>query len=272
MKKYIALIVSIFFSSGYAQVIISPYILYTDTKNKFGTFLVQNESDQVYELDISFVFGYPITDSLGNATMQYYDKPDSSLPSITNWIRAFPRKFVLNPKQRQVVRMTVKPPTDISAGTYWTRIVTSAVPQSPPVDTLSAGVRAQIKFVLNQITTFLYRVEPTTIGTEVQNIYSEKDSNNINIYARLVRTGNSPFFGKVTAFVRDVDGNLIAEEEQSLANYFELVKRFQFPLNKFKSGLYQAEIIISSNEKEEFPESTLTPISPISKLLTFSIP
>jgi hypothetical protein len=272
MKKLILLFTFLFFGRSFSQVIISPYVLYTDSKNKFGTFYVQNESDQIYEIDISFIFGYPITDSVGNATMKYFEQPDSSLPSIVDWIKAFPRKFILNPKQRQVVRMTVKPPADVLPGTYWSRIVTSAAPQSPPVDTLGEGVRAQIKFVLNQITTFLYRVDPTTTGIEVKDFYNEIDSSNTNIYARLARTGNSPFFGDVIVTILNSQSVVIAEEEQSLNNYFELVKKFQFPIEKLAPGEYRIEMKIISNEKEEFPESRLESILPVSKYLILTIP
>jgi len=272
MKKIIILLTFFFLGNSFSQVIISPYILYTDTKNKFGTFIVQNESDQVYEIDISFVFGYPVTDSVGNATMKYFEQPDSSLPSIIDWIRAFPRKFILNPKQRQVVRMTVKPPSDLSPGTYWSRIITSATPQSPPIDTLGEGVRAQIKFVLNQITTFLYRVDPTTTGIEVKNFYSDIDSSNVNVYADLVRTGNSPFFGNVKVTILNSKSEVTAEEEQSLVNYFQFVKKFQLPLEKFPSGDYKIDLTVISNEKESFPESTLRPILPVTKYLPLTIP
>jgi hypothetical protein len=272
MKKITILLTFFFLGNSFSQVIISPYILYTDTKNKFGTFIVQNESDQIYEIDISFIFGYPVTDSTGNATMKYFEQPDSSLPSIVDWIRAFPRKFVLNPKQRQVIRMTVKPPSDLSPGTYWSRIITSATPQSPPIDTLGEGVRAQIKFVLNQITTFLYRVDPTTTGIDVKDLFTEIDSSNVNVYANLIRTGNSPFFGDVTATILNSQSQVVAEEELSMSNYFELVKKFQFPLEKFTSGEYKIEVKIISNEKENFPESTLEPILPVTKYLILTIP
>jgi hypothetical protein len=203
--------------------------------------------------------------------MKYIEQPDSSMPSIVDWIKAFPRKFLLNPKQRQVIRMTVKPPSDVSAGTYWSRIVTSATPQSPQIDTLTGGVRAQIKFVLNQITTFLYRVDPATTGIEVKDFYAEIDSSNINIYANLLRTGNSPFFGNVTASIRNSQSEVVAEEEQSLANYFGFVKRFQFPLEKFVPGDYEIELKIISDEKSEFTESTLEPTLPVTKYLTITI-
>lgn len=272
MKKIILIFVFLYIGNSFAQVIISPYILYTDTKNKFGAFTVQNESDEVYEISISFIFGYPVTDSIGNATMQYFENPDSSAPSITEWIRAFPRKFVLNPKQRQVVRMTVKPAFGIEAGTYWSRIVTSATPQSLPVDTLSEGVHAQIKFVLNQITTFLYRVDPASTGIEVRDFYTETDSSNLNVFANLIRTGNSPFFGNVTATIFNELSEIIAQEELGLSNYFELVKKFQFPLDKFSAGEYRIELDIISNEKQDFPESRLESILPIKKSLYLTLP
>jgi hypothetical protein len=272
MKNSILLFAILFSINTYSQVIISPHILYTDTKDRFGTFYVQNESNQIYEVDISFIFGYPVTDSVGNATMKYIEDPDSTLPSIINWIKAFPRKFLLNPKQRQVVRMAVSSPSNIKAGTYWSRIVTSATPQSIPTDTLGEGVRAQIKFVLNQITTFLYRVDPTTTGIEVKDFNTEIDSSNLNIYAQLVRIGNSPFFGTVTVVVSNNKAEIILEEEQDLSNYFELVKKFRFPIEKFTPGEYKIELTITSNEKKDFPESRLQPILPITKQLILKIP
>ena len=272
MKKTILSLFLLCSANSFSQIIISPYILYTDTKNKFGTFLVQNESDQPYEIDISFIFGYPITDSFGNATMEYIERPDSSMASATKWIRAFPRKFLIGPGERQKVRMTVNPPTDIPPATYWSRIVTSATAQSPSVDTLSEGIRAEIKFVLNQITTLLYRVDPTTTGIEVNNFYAEIDSGDVNIYTKLTRTGNSPFFGDAIVSIRDSSSEVVGEEKLSVSNYFELVKKFQFPLEKFKSGDYSIELKVVLNEKEVFPESTLIPIPPILESLTLTVP
>jgi hypothetical protein len=272
MMKNFFILALLYSTTSFSQIIISPYILYTDTKNKFGTFLVQNEADQPYEIDISFIFGYPVTDSIGNATMKYIEHTDSSMASATEWIRAFPRKFVINPGERQKVRMTVSPPPGIPSGTYWSRIVTSATAQSPSIDTLREGVRAEIKFVLNQITTLIYRVDPTTTGITINNFYSEIDSGNVNIYARLIRTGNTPFFGNATVTVRDSSSDVIVEDELSLSDYFDLVKKFQFPLEKFDSGEYKVELKIMSNEKEVFPESTLIPIPPILESLTLTIP
>jgi len=272
MKKIITVLAFLIYGNTFAQIIISPYILYTDAKNKFGTFLVQNESNEVYEVDISFVFGYPVTDSSGNATMKYHDRPDSSFASATQWIRAFPRKFALNPKERQIVRMTVNPPVNISPGTYWSRIVTSATQQSPPIDTLGEGVRTQIKFVLNQITTLLYRVDPTATGIEVDNFYAEIDSGYLTIYARLMRTGNSPFFGNLRVSARNSSSEIVAEEQQSLSIYFEMIKKIQFPLDKFPPGKYTVELEMVFNEKELFAESSLKPLPPILEYFTIEIP
>ena len=103
MKKafYIFLLFSI---QSFAQVIISPYIILVDQQNRYGKFIVQNESNETYEVTISFVFGFPQSDSLGNMSMKYINNPDSTYPSAVEWIKAFPKKFFLQPRQRQLIR------------------------------------------------------------------------------------------------------------------------------------------------------------------------
>jgi hypothetical protein len=77
--------------------------------------------------------------------------------------------------------------------------------------------------------------------------------------------------GDVTATILNSQSEVVAEEELS-TNYFELVKKFQFPLEKITSGEYKIEMKIISNEKEDFPESTLEPILPVTKYLILTIP
>ena len=66
--------------------------------------------------------------------------------------------------------MTVRPPDTLNSGTYWTRMVTSSVPTAPPVDTVSQGISAKIRFVLNQVTTVIYRIDSATTGLDITNM------------------------------------------------------------------------------------------------------
>jgi len=273
MKKLYTIIFSLItFIQINGQVLISPYIVYTDQQNKFGTFLVQNESDEIYEISVSFIFGYPVSDSIGQLSMRYIEQDSSEYYSIAQTLRAFPRKFLLNPKQRQVVRMTVKTPDTLAAGTYWSRIVTSAAPHTIPTDTVNKGITARIKFVLNQVTTVLYRVEPAETGINIKNVIVSVDSNQLKVISAFERTGNSPFFGNLFVKIIDSTQNVVEEKKEFMSVYFDLVKNVDFDLTKFKSGKFKAEIQIVLNEKEDIPESNFKPIEPIFRTVEFEIP
>ncbi len=258
MKKYIFIILFIT-STIYSQVIISPYIVYMDKKDRFGTFIVQNKSFEEYEINISFIFGYPDADSLGNGTMTYIENPADSLPSIANWVRAFPRNFILVPEQKQIVRMTVRPEGYVEPGTYWTRMVTSSTPKSIPVDTLEEGISAKIRFVLNQVTTVVYRVETATTALELENMYMQSDSANLQMFVDLNREGNSAYFGNMITRLFNEQGDTVAVNESFIQVYFDMKKRIDFPLENLTEGKYRIEIEILFNEKGDIPESRLVP-------------
>ncbi len=255
----------------FAQVIISPYIVYTDSKNKFGSFLVQNESNEPYEITISFVFGYPVSDSLGNMSMKYFEKTTPDQPSITEWIKVFPRKFILNPKERQTVRMTVRPKKKLPPGTYWARIVTSSTQKSAPVDTLKEGITAQLKFVLNQVTTLFYRVDSAETGAVIDSVFFGEDSTDYVIYAKVHRTGNSPYLGDLEVSVKDSTGNEIFKKKEYMPLYFSLVKKIVIPKSELKPGEYTVLLNPVSTEKEDIPQSNLKVIKHDIKKINFTV-
>ena len=246
-------------SSIYSQVIISPYIVYMDQRDRFGTFLVQNKSLEEYEINISFVFGYPTTDSLGNGTMKYIENPSDSLPSLATWIRAFPKSFVLVPEQKQIVRMTARPPGYVAPGTYWTRMVTSSTPKSLPVDTLDEGISAKVRFVLNQVTTVVYRVDTATTALSLGDLELQSDSANLQVFVNLDREGNSAYFGDMITRLFNESGDTVSVENSFVQVYYDMRKRIDFPLSDLMPGKYRIEVEILFNEKEDIPESRLIP-------------
>jgi len=258
MKKYIFIILFVA-STIYSQVIISPYIVYMDKKDRFGTFLVQNKSMEEYEINISFIFGYPTTDSLGNGTMKYIENPADSLPSIAKWVRAFPKNFVLVPEQKQIVRMTVRPQGYLEPGTYWTRMVTSSTPKSAPVDTLQGGISAKVRFVLNQVTTVVYRVDTATTALNLENMNVESDSANLQFFVDINREGNSAYFGNMITRLFNENGDTVGVDKSFIQVYYDMKKRIDFPIDSLAEGKYRVELEILFNEKEDIPESRLVP-------------
>jgi hypothetical protein len=264
--------VLLFYFNLYSQILISPYIVYTDEKNKVNNFIVQNESNDNYEVSVSFTFGYPVSDSTGQIVMKYFDNDSSQTSSINNYIRAFPKKFILSPKKRQVIRLTVKAPDTLSAGTYWTRIVTSAVPFTEQVDTTHTGITARIKFVLNQVTTCLYRVGDAESGVKILDYKLTPDSNMTILTVNLERIGNSPFIGNLILKVPDEKGNVVKELKEYIPLYFNLMKKIQIDHTDLEKGKkYFLNITAVNTEKEDIPESNLKIIQVPNEKIPFEI-
>ncbi len=276
MKKSKILILVIFiliFSQLKAQVIISPYVVYTDEQNKFGSLIVQNESYDSYEITISFIFGYPVSDSLGNRTMEYLREPNDSLPSINNWVKAFPKKFVLKPKERQTVRLLIKPPKDLTDGTYWTRIVTSSAPVVNENDSTNSGVSAKLRFVLNQVTTVVFRKGNAKTQLAIPSVKLHTDSTkNYQLLFSLKREGNSPYFGYLNLKVYNSDDKLIKEESDYTSIYFNMVRNYSLPKGTFPQGKYKAVLEAVFNEKEDMPKSRMKSVPNVQKTFEFEIP
>lgn len=272
MKKIFFLLIYI---AGllHAQMIVSPYVVYTDQHDKFASMIVENGTTKPYDVTISFLFGYPVSDSLGNMTMKYIKSPSSDMPSLLNYVKAFPRRFTLNPGQKQIVRMIVQPPSNLRPGTYWLRIVTSTTKQVPMADINSSnkGISARINYVLNQITTLIYSTDGATTGVDMKNNEIEKKNGKINFLTFLTRTGNSPFFGKIKVSIFNSADALVTSNFLREKVYFNLVVRNSFNLNKLKPGNYKAKIEVASDEKEEIPKSKMPDIKPIIKTLAFKI-
>ncbi|HSL71611.1 MAG TPA: hypothetical protein VK864_15295, partial [Longimicrobiales bacterium] len=190
-----------------AQVLVAPTTLVLSPQNQFGTYMVTNRTDVTQEVTVDFRFGFPASDSSGNLFMQYEDSAAAARYSMAKWAKAYPRAFLLPPGQQQVVRLTVRPPAGIDAGTYWSRIVTTSTPQTPPPDTAANGVATRLVFRLEQVTTVLYRHGLATTGVALEQVRAEPRSEGaVQVFANLRRQGNSPVLGTATLRILDAHG------------------------------------------------------------------
>ncbi len=272
MKKITILTIVLLISSlTRAQVIVAPTILFMSDQSRFGTFVVMNRSNTPQEISISFRFGFPESDSSGNIRMQYDDSLMAEKHSCQPWVKGFPQKFVVNPGQQQVVRLLVTPPQSISDGEYWTRLVTSSTPQAKTIDTVRTGITANITFVLEQVTTIIYRKGALSTVVDLPGIEMKQDSVSMNLLAHVSREGNSPFFGKISAEIQDRAGNKIFSEEQVVAVYRDnMVFKFSVPLSKLPAGSYVVDVKLTS-DRTDIPADDLLKTAAVEKTLNFAI-
>jgi P pilus assembly chaperone PapD len=125
MKKFLQIILTVIILTlpvlVFGQVSIAPTTIFID-QNGIGSVFITNPGDTPQEINVSFAFGYPGDDELGNLTMVYTDSIRAQQFGIDERVRAFPKTFILAPQQQQTVRLQVRPDRSLAAGTYFTRV------------------------------------------------------------------------------------------------------------------------------------------------------
>jgi len=267
---YFYLLLALFIVNAQAQISVSPPALFMNSNNRFGTFIVENKTGEAQEVSIKFRFGYPVSDSLGNLSMQYNDTIAEVRHSLAGWIKGFPRKFILIPGAQQIIRLTTQPPQNLSDGMYWSRIITSAQPQAKRIDTVRVGITTQINFVFEQITTVLYAEGVLNTGLEITDPFIVEDSATVGLVWKTVKTGNAPYFGTVNVKVFDEIGNVVDETIETLGIYVTMNKKASFDRNKLKPGKYTAEITLVTERNDIAPDNIIQ-LPPIVKKVAFTI-
>ncbi|WP_445665812.1 hypothetical protein [Fodinibius sp. AD559] len=263
------LLFGVFLAGAKAQITIAPTMVFIDQQERFGSFLVLNGSNQAQEVSIEFPFGYPTTNNEGNVQMVYDDSSRAQQYGISNLVKGFPQNFVLQPGQRQTVRMTVRP-KDFSDGTYWTRIKTTSSAQNPPIgEETEDGITAQITYKFEQVTTLFYKHGDTNTGIEIQNFTQQNAEDNFKFIADVNRSGNSPFLGSIILTVTDSDGNEIVEKRASTSIYFEYRQVFEIAQNELENGKYTAEITFET-QRPDVPSENIIQMEPVSQSISFT--
>jgi len=258
---------------SFGQITISPTNLFVDNQSKFGTYLVINGSNTSQELSIDFVFGYSDSDEDGNRFIVYDDSVRAKQYSITDWIRAFPRNFTLQPGQRQLVRLRVNSPSTIEDGTYWARIKTASTPLSSTVETQTTdGVSATVGFKIEQVTGIYLKKGNVTTGIEVTDMSTTLlESGKLDVIADILRTGNSPFLGSIMLNVYDVNNKKIdVQSRVSTTIFFDGIYKQEIDISDLTPGDYSVEMVFQT-QRNDVQASEIVQGPTTSKMISFSV-
>lgn len=254
-----------------AQVTIAPTNLYITDENKFGTYLVINNSNTPQEISVNFIFGYGRSNRDGIREYFYGDTLDYNNFSIANWIRAFPQNFVLSPGQRQVVRLRINNPNNLADGTYWARIKTTSSPVSPPIELESNNnVSAAIGVKIEQISGVFFKKGDVNTGIEIQEIRTSLNDETLTILTDLKRLGNSPFLGTITASLSDQNGKIVGESFVSTSIYFDETLKQEMDISDLNTGTYELKIEFRTN-RGDISSDDIVKMNPVSKTKIINI-
>lgn len=233
-----------------AQISIAPTAVFMTDRSPFANVIVSNGSETPQEISIRFRFGYSTSDDEGNISMHYDTTGHSS--SFVNHVNAFPRNFVLEPGQRQTVRLAARGYGNIDDGTYWSRINILATPLSPPVEaeTGDDAVAARININFEQVIPAFFRKGDVSTGLNVRDVNFLQDNQQGIFLVDAERTGNSPYIGSTNLTILDSSGVQIHEQEVTFSVYFDIVRKINTDISGLHPGNYTAELEFKTDRRD----------------------
>ncbi|MBO6792471.1 MAG: hypothetical protein JJ895_01080 [Balneolaceae bacterium] len=255
------------------QVTIAPTNMFLSDSNPFGTYMVINGSSEAQEISVDFLFAYSATDENGNRRIIQDDSTFAENHSIANKVRAFPRNFTLAPDQRQIVRLRLSDTNSLEDGTYWARIRTKSVPETPPIEVQNTTtVSARVGITFEQVTGLFFKKGNVTTGIDIKDIKTEINAENQNeliVLADFDRTGNSPFLGTITMSIRDSNNRELVSDFVSTSHYFGGTHRQTLDISSLTNGNYQLTVEFAT-KRTDVSEADLVRMQPVRKSISFT--
>ena len=207
-------------------VTVSPTALYISARSPSGLLTLVNTGSRTEEIELSFGFGYPVSDTAGVLRVDVVDSAGKDEPSLAGWLRAFPRRLLLQPGQKQVVRVTIVAPAGLADGEYWGRVLVKSRGGEPPIEQSQGQVKMQLSLETTFATAVFYHKGDVHTGITVPTTSAQRTKNGVQFTLDLKREGNAAFLGHVKAEVVDSVGGTRASMEDVVAVYRSLRRRF----------------------------------------------
>ena len=239
------------------SVTVAPPVVVIDHRTRGGSIDLYNPSPVPIEVSVSLLYGFPVSDSLGNVDLRTMETPPASEPSAAGWIDAYPRRATVLPGQKQTVRFLARPPADLADREYWSRIVVSSKAAalslaSPDTTKITASLNVEIR----TITTLLYRKGAVSSTITTSNLRTELHGDSIVTRVKLDPHGNAAWLGTLTGRFVGAGGKTVAEFERPMGVYHAVDPSFVLPLDSVPPGQYRLHIELKS-ERRDVPRSTL---------------
>jgi P pilus assembly chaperone PapD len=248
------ILISFFPLAALAQVTVAPTSLHIDDNIGITSIYLNNTSESSIEVNISFEFGYPGSDSTGNLRMIADSGEIKSRYDLGDNLRAFPKAMVLGPYEQQTVRVQARPMNDRPDGVYFTRLIVTTQSIAEDVETVmdEEGIETRINYVLRQNIPVFFRKGAVTTDLQVQKVDLQQEEGKLVAIATLLPNGNAPYSGSVEAFLRNSNGEIVAQQQQSVVAYFEVLRRVELmlPEGGLPPGVYTLEMHYQTRRRD----------------------
>lgn len=237
---------------AFAQLQIAPVALYLDDSNRTGRIVVRNSSSDPVEIEVELLFGYPSTDENGNLFLKLFNSVPDDEPSAKEWIRAYPRRLVLNGGERQTIRFAARPPAGLPDGEYWVRpAVVAQVPDVQVASYENQNISTRLNLRKRTILSINYRNGNVQTGIGIGNISANYRDGILQLNAELERKGNAAFLGHYEIRLLDSRDNPITSDTKEIAVYRNQNRNLEINIHNLSSGTYKVELELTTRNRND---------------------
>jgi P pilus assembly chaperone PapD len=227
LGSVLAVVACVALAAGTARAVtVSPTALYITSRNPSALLTLINTGSRPEEIELAIAFGYPVSDSAGVLRVDIVDSAAAGEPSLTSFLRVFPRRLVLQPGQRQVVRVMVAMPASAANGEYWGRVLVKSRGGEPPIEQSQGNVRMQLALETTLATAVFFQKGDVKTGISIPAADARRMGDSVVFTLDLKRENNAAFLGRVRAELVNASGATVAEVEDVTAVYRAVRRRF----------------------------------------------
>jgi P pilus assembly chaperone PapD len=234
-------------------VTVSPTAVYITARNPSALLTLINLGSRPEEIELSIAFGYPVSDTAGVLRVELVESAGSGEPSLTSFLRIFPRRLVLQPGQRQVVRVMVAMPAGAADGEYWGRVLVKSRGGEPPIEQSQGNVRMQLSLETTFATAVFFQKGEVKTGISINAAEAQRMGDSVQFTLDLKRENNAAFLGRIHAELLNASGAVVAEVEDVAAVYRTLRRRFVLRTGSpLPAGTYTVRYVVDT-ERPDLP-------------------
>ncbi len=253
-------------------ILVAPQSVVLSSRERTGTVELYNPSSRASEITIRAVYGHPTTTPDGDLTLAIVEQPDSTEPSAAGFVDAFPRRLVLQPNQRQTVRLLARPPVGLAEGEYWARLVIAARDaEAPAAPTDSTGVSVGLTLEVRTIIAVNYRNGAQRTGVQLGELSASARGDSLVVRAPMQRTGTAAWIGLTSVKLLNATGEVVASQTMQTAVYQSISPRFSFDRRSLAPGQYRIAVDMTT-DRPDVTQSTLLRAPPQHAETTVTIP
>jgi len=251
------------------SIVVAPAAVYIDHGTRSAEITLFNPSNQAEEVEIEALFGYPATDENGRLHLHLADPDDDR--SAAGWLRAFPRRVIVPPGGRQIVRLLGEPPADLPDGEYWARLAFTSRPQQSATGGGGSEVQVGLSVEVRTVISATYRKGSVTTGVRIESPAAWYEDGRMVLRPRFVREGNGAYIGELAVRLYDDGDGLVREWTEQVAVYREYHRRLAYDIGDVPPGVYRVHLYLTT-DRDDIPPAHRLLSAPVAATVSFRRP